>query len=94
MKTEDDFFRGEHPDTRTNEEFLRDIENKMFVKSVESKSKRQYISSRVMCVQTGQVFIDCADAEVRLNLCKGVVSRHLNGEKKRIAWKYTFIRVN
>lgn len=36
------FPRGQHPDDRTNKEFLRELENKLFVKKVEAKAKMSH----------------------------------------------------
>lgn len=93
----DDVFRGQHPDTRTNQEFLRDLENKLFVNRVERKviaeQKRTYVDGPVMCVQTGEVFQSAAAAELAMGLTRGGVSKVLNGVRKMINFKYSFIRI-
>ena len=75
-------FRGEHPDERTDKEFLRDLENKLFKKSFEEKEKRKYHKSRVMNINTKVIYQTVAEAERLLNLPRGHVLKKL-----RTRWK-------
>jgi len=81
-ETNDLFPRCMHPDERTNKEFLRDLENKLFKRQYEEKQKRMYRNGRIMCVQTGVEYESAADAEYRLKLPRGHVATKLRGTFK------------
>jgi len=91
------FPRGEHPDTRTDQEFLRDLENKLFIKRVERKAseqaKRKYVDSPVMCIQNGKTYPTARAAELDLSITRGGVCKNLNGERKRLNYRWSFIRI-
>jgi len=91
------FPRGEHPDTRTDQEFLRDLENKLFIKRVEFKAseqaKRKYVDGPVMCLQSGKIYQNARAAELDLQITKGGVSNNLRGVRKRLNYKWSFIKI-
>jgi len=92
IKTHDDVFRGEHPDERSDREFLRDLENKLFVKKVEAKARpkkvivirRHYRKGRIMCLQNGEVYESAKEAETKLEIPQGFVSKVLTGDRKSV----------
>jgi hypothetical protein len=87
------FPRCQHPDTRSNKDFLRELENRLFIKRIEDKAKRAYRDSKVMCIQTGEVFESAADADNKLGLTRGATSNVLRGVRKLANWKYSFVYV-
>ncbi len=94
LRENNDLFpREQHPDTRTAKEFFRDLENKLFIKRVEAKAKREYCKGKVMCIQTGEVFNTAREAEDTLGITRGGVSHQLKGRKKTCLKKYSFIYV-
>ena len=84
MKTEDnDVFRNEHPDTRTNQEFLRDIEKKMFVKNVirKSLSRRGPSGTKIICVTNGKIYNSIQEAANDIDTHSSNICKHLQGNK-------------
>jgi len=87
------FPRGEHPDTRSNSEFLRDLENKLFVNRVEKRSRPQKIEvirrryhkkGPIKCINTGDIYKSAKEAEVKLSITQGFVSKVLSGDRKSV----------
>ena len=79
----DDVFRGEHPDTRTDEEFLRDLENKMFVRNVIKKSlhKRGPSGTKIICVTNGKIYDSIREAANDIDTHSSNICKHLQGNK-------------
>ena len=89
------FPRGEHPDTRTNVQFLRDLENKFFKKQyVEKviKSLKRYPNRKpIMCLNTGEIYEGINIAERILGISNGNIRRQINGDYthvKGLRFKY------
>jgi hypothetical protein len=79
------FPRGEHPDTRTNKEwlikmgFVKDprITNKRYPKDI----KKGYPNrKRLMCIDTGEIFEGIRLAEAKLGISNSNLGKHLKGD--------------
>jgi len=81
--TERDFLfpREQHPDTRSAQEFFRDMAMKQYLKKLQKKPKRTNfftISKPVVCVTTGETFVSVTAAANAHGINKGIVSKHIN----------------
>ncbi len=74
--TYDIFIRGEHPDTRSNAEFLRDLQNKLFKKGYR---KKQRAMIPILCHQNGKEYRSYNAAERDLGLCDSCIGKHFKG---------------
>jgi nucleoid-associated protein YgaU len=77
--TWDIFPRGQHPDTRTNKEFLRDLENKLFVKRVEKKARLGNRARAVICLTTNKQYLSIQEAADEMKVPLTRMFRHLKG---------------
>lgn len=76
--THNDLFpRGQHPDERSDREFLRDMENKMFKRKYESRKPN---SIPVMCITDGRTYAGVRIAEKAYRIHPGNLGKHLRGE--------------
>jgi len=75
------FPREQHPDTRTAQEFFRDMAMKQYLKKLENKPKRTNffaISKPVVCITTGETFVSVTAAANAHGINKGIISKHIN----------------
>lgn len=88
------FPRGEHPDTRSNKEWLILMG---FEKSRRSTAKWFHKEKRtnrrpVLCINTGERYDGITIAEKDLGLHKGDISAHIRGERDSVrGYRFKFI---
>lgn len=87
IKTYDQFFKGEHPDTRSNSQFLKDMGFKVAEKKREGlkwypiKSKVGRLGVEIKCIDNGKIYKSLRDAGADLGLNHTNLSKHLRGDK-------------
>lgn len=85
--TYEQFFRGEHPDTRSNSQFLKDMGMK--VREKMDREGRWYPIKRqvgrcgmeIKCLDNGKIYKSLRDAGFDLGVNHTNISKHLSGHK-------------
>ena len=85
--SDDDVFRGEHPDTRSNEEFLAIITGKPRKRANHSG---YWEAKKVVCIETGYTYNSISEAARFMGIRKSHLSAHLYGKVGKIKGKLTF----
>ena len=87
--TYEQFFRGEHPDTRSNTEFLKSIGVKIAEKRRIGMKwyplKRGNRSKAVICINTKKEYPSIEDAAIEVNVPLTRMWRHINGYHEEVA---------
>jgi len=76
----DDVFRGEHPDTRSDKDFIKLMKQK----GVEPMPINLGIQlmKQIRCVNTGQEFRSMYEAERFYGLSRGVIGEHIRKKRR------------
>lgn len=107
IKTYDMFFRGDHPDKRSDEEFIHDLNVKLnIIKTVKKETPVAYsfqwyprrkigrIGYGVKCINNGDTYKSIKDASIALKIDNTNLGRHLRGDKRHShvkGYKFEFI---
>jgi hypothetical protein len=83
-----DFLRGEHPDTRSNKEFLKALDIFLLRNKI-SKNIIKGNRKPIMCIETKIVFGSRLECCREMGISVSLMSRHVNGLLKT-AGGYTF----
>lgn len=75
----DDVFRGQHPDTRSDKEFIR-LMKERGLERPKTKLGMQ-LMKQVRCINTGMEFKSIGEAESFYGLSRGCIVRHIKLKK-------------
>ncbi len=82
----DDVFRGQHPDTRSDKEFIKLMVKKGFEKRYPLGTQ---LKKQVRCINTGQIFPSLQEAGDFYGLSRGAISDHI---RKKHRFKFIHLR--
>ena len=92
MKDDNVFIRGQHPDTRSNQEFMKMLNDK-FPKRKPTRAKREFKKEwypymtkkgrKVMCLSNGKIYTSIREAAEDIRVDKSDLGKHLQGHPSR-----------